>query len=65
MTNTNGPEYLTLTEAAKISGRSRTTITRWIKEGQLTEYRVGPGRGFPRIMASELDTLLTPKPVTS
>lgn len=62
MTNTHSPEFLTVSEAADRAGCHRQTIHRWFREELLTRYEV---KGRPRVKASELDELLTPKPVSA
>ena len=44
---------LTIAQAAKLSGRNRTTIFRAMKDGRLA--RAANGSGAPRIERSELD----------
>ena len=34
-------KYYMLGEAAKITGRGRTTLWRWIRDGKLQSYRIG------------------------
>jgi excisionase family DNA binding protein len=53
-------EFITITQAAERADRQEQTIYRWLREGDLTRYKVGPGRGFTRISVQELDNLLTP-----
>jgi len=62
MTNTTENEFLTVQEARKLAGCDRTTIYRWFSTGKLTRYEVGPAK-LPRVKASELEALLTPRPV--
>src|SRR3954447_17061257 len=51
-------EYLTVTEAANLVRVSPSTIRRWIREGSLPAYRLGPRRvGLRR---NDLATLVTP-----
>ena len=51
-------EYLTVTEAANLVRVSPSTIRRWIREGNLPAYRLGPRRvGLKR---DDLATLVTP-----
>ena len=52
-------ELLTIAEAAKTLKVSTVTIHRWLKQGRLTAYRVGP-RAI-RIDRAELSRLLTPR----
>jgi excisionase family DNA binding protein len=52
--------YITIKEACERAHRNQQTIYRWLREGDLTRYKVGPGRGFTRISVKELDGLLTP-----
>jgi len=51
-------EYLTVAEAANLVRVSPSTIRRWIREGNLPAYRLGPRRvGLKR---DDLATLVTP-----
>jgi excisionase family DNA binding protein len=51
-------EFLTVTEAATLVRVSPSTIRRWIREGNLPAYRLGPRRvGLKR---EDLATLVTP-----
>jgi excisionase family DNA binding protein len=51
-------EYLTVTEAATLVRVAPSTIRRWIREGNLPAYRLGPRRvGLKR---EDLATLVTP-----
>jgi excisionase family DNA binding protein len=52
-------ELLTIAEAAQALKVSKVTIHRWLKQGRLTAYRVGPRA--VRIGRSELSRLLTPR----
>jgi excisionase family DNA binding protein len=58
-------EFITVPEAAKRAGRDQQTIYRWFREGVLTRYKVGPGRGRTRVSVAELDRLITPTAVRS
>ncbi|HZR99840.1 MAG TPA: helix-turn-helix domain-containing protein [Chloroflexota bacterium] len=51
-------DLLTVAEAATVLKVSPITIHRWLKQGRLTAYRVGPRA--VRISRSELTRLLTP-----
>lgn len=57
--NSNDSGYVTVREAATLSGRTIPTIYRWLKEGRLTRYRTGTGRTL--IKREELDALLVPE----
>lgn len=59
------PEFITVTEAADRAGVNPQTIFAYLRRGILTRYKVGPGRGYTRINAEELDALLTPTPVAA
>jgi excisionase family DNA binding protein len=59
------PEFITISEAVRRANRNQQTIYRWLRDGNLTRYKVGPGRGYTRINAEELDALLTPTPVAA
>jgi predicted site-specific integrase-resolvase len=61
MTNTQAPEFLTIAAAADRAGCHRQTIHRWFREELLTRYE--DAAGHPRVKNSELEALLTPKPV--
>lgn len=50
-----------VTEAAAHAGVHDKTIRRWIKNGDLTGYRVGPK--FVRVDMDELDEWLRPTPI--
>lgn len=51
-------EFLTVTEAATLVRVSSSTIRRWIREGNLPAYRLGPRRlGLRR---EDLSALVTP-----
>src|SRR5712692_2934833 len=52
-------ELLTIVEAAKVLKVSTVTIHRWLKQGRLTAYRVGPRA--VRISRSELTRVLSPR----
>src|SRR5687767_14291408 len=52
-------ELLTIAEAAKALKVSIVTIHRWLNQGRLTAYRVGPRA--VRISRSELTRLLSPR----
>jgi excisionase family DNA binding protein len=51
-------EWLTVTQAAKLLGMSRWTITRRINEQELPAYQSKPGGGVYRIKRSDLDTYI-------
>ena len=52
-------EYLSITEAAALIGRSHDSISRWIQTGRLRLIRYGP-RGT-LISRSELEAMPLPK----
>jgi excisionase family DNA binding protein len=56
-------DLLTVAEAAKALRVSTITIHRWVKQGRLTAYRVGPRA--VRISGSELTRLLAPHKASS
>jgi excisionase family DNA binding protein len=60
MTLRNPRKYLCLAEAADLHGVSQRTIRRWIAEGRITGYRVGPR--VIRVSADELEQLARPIP---
>ena len=41
-------EYLSLTEAAKLLGVSKPTLSRWLKAGRVKAYRLGKTFRIPR-----------------
>lgn len=53
---------LTLTDAAEMLGVCTRTIRRYIADGRLTGYRVGPT--LLRVDRAEVDALATPIPTT-
>ncbi|MGH2533406.1 MAG: helix-turn-helix domain-containing protein [Thermomicrobiales bacterium] len=64
MVSTANTELLTIREAAQILRVSEVTISRWIKQGRLPSYRVGPR--VIRIRRDDLDRIVTPEtPETS
>jgi len=48
------PDYLTVSQAAKVAGASKRTIYKLCEEGRLLHHRVGTGRGTIRIKQSDL-----------
>jgi excisionase family DNA binding protein len=54
----NKDELLTMSEAAKALGVSIPTIKRWLKDGRIPTYRLGPR--FVRIRRADLARALTP-----
>ncbi len=60
MTSRITHRYLTLAEAAEQNAVSRRTIRRWIAEGMIRGYRVGP-RAI-RVEADDLNQLARPIP---
>lgn len=55
--------YLTLAEAAECLSVTEQTIRRYIAQGDLTGYRMGP-RAI-RVKQAELEALLTPIPTAA
>ena len=55
---TSDPDLLTTAEAAKLLKVSPVTISRWLKQGRLPAYRLGPRA--VRIRRTDLDSLLSP-----
>lgn len=53
------PELLTVSEAARLLKVSVVTLQRWLKQGRLRAYRVGPR--YLRIRREDLDKLLIPR----
>lgn len=51
-------EWLSLGEARRLLKVGRTTLHRWLKQGRLTAYRVGPKA--VRIRRADLERLITP-----
>ena len=58
MTSVREPEYYTVVQAARILDVSRTTVWRWVEEGLLSAYRIGPKT--IRIRKGDLDALVQP-----
>lgn len=55
-------EYLTANEAAERAGRSRRTITRWIRDGRLKPAAQLPGpTGALLFRPADVDALLSPE----
>ena len=54
------PKYVTTTQAAELLGVSSRTIRRYIADGTLSGYRVGP-RNL-RVALAEVEALLVPIP---
>jgi excisionase family DNA binding protein len=48
--------YISTEEAADFLGVSKRTVRRWIDQGQLTGYRVGPR--YIRVDANEVETAM-------
>ena len=59
MAVTRDTELLTIAEAARLLKVSTVTLHRWLKQGRLAAYRVGPRA--VRISRSELARILTPR----
>ena len=51
-------EWLSIGEAVRQLKVGRTTLHRWVKQGRLTTYRVGPKA--VRIRRADLERLITP-----
>jgi excisionase family DNA binding protein len=51
-------DFYTVTEAAAILAVSRTTVLRWIEEGRLTAFKLGP-KTF-RIRKTDVEALISP-----
>lgn len=58
MVTANETDLVTVDEAASLLKVDRSTIRRWIREGSLPAYRVGPRR--VRIKRADLSTTLSP-----
>lgn len=56
------PKFITVQEASDRAQVDPQTIYRWLRNGMLTRYKIGVGRGYTRVNAEELETLLTPTP---
>ncbi|GAC1448493.1 MAG: hypothetical protein PVSMB4_05710 [Ktedonobacterales bacterium] len=56
-------EFLTVHEAAKLLKVSPVTIKRWLKQGRLRAYHVGPRA--VRIKQEDIEALLTPTPIAT
>jgi excisionase family DNA binding protein len=52
------PDLLTIAETARLLKVSVVTIKRWLRQGHLTAYRIGP-RAL-RVRRSDLEALLSP-----
>ena len=55
-------ERLSLGEAGRLLKVGRTTLHRWLKQGRITAYRVGPKA--VRIRRADRERLITPVPGT-
>jgi len=51
-------DYVTTSEAAQLLGINRVTLHRWVKQGTVRAYSLGPRRVL--FKRSDLDTLLKP-----
>jgi excisionase family DNA binding protein len=60
MTPRASRKYVCLGEAAEQHGVSQRTIRRWIAQGRITGYRIGPR--VIRVRADELEQLARPIP---
>lgn len=58
--NTPARRWLSMAETAELFNVEVRTIRRWISDGRLTAYRVGPA--LVRLDADELDALARPIP---
>lgn len=54
------PEWLSIREATRQLKVGRTTLYRWLKEGRLRAYRIGPKA--VRIRRADLERVVTPLP---
>jgi excisionase family DNA binding protein len=61
--NRSEPELLTKREVAELLRVSEVTVARWLKQGRLRAYRVGP-RAI-RVRREDVERLLTPIAETS
>lgn len=52
------PEWLSIAEAAAVWQVSRITVHRWIKQGRVQAYHIGPRR--VRLRSSDVDALPNP-----
>lgn len=57
-TNRAQRRHPSLAEAAEIAGVHKTTVRRWIVEGRIRAYRIGPR--LIRVDADDLDAMLRP-----
>lgn len=58
MTDANPDDFLTVPETAELLKVSAVTVSRWLKDGRLPAYKVGPRA--VRIRRGEVDQLLVP-----
>lgn len=58
MTDLNHDDFLTVPETAELLKVSAVTVSRWLKQGRLPAYRVGPRA--VRIRRFDIDELLAP-----
>lgn len=58
MTTAHDAELLTIAEAAALLKVGRSTVNRWLRDGRLPAYRVGPKA--VRIRRTDLEQLMTP-----
>lgn len=63
MTDTAHDDFLTVPETAELLKVSSVTVSRWLKQGRLPAYRVGPRA--VRIRRIDVQELLTPAAATS
>lgn len=56
-------DYLTPAEVAELAQVSRSTVTRWVREGYLAARRTPSraGKGRIRILRSDVEALLDPE----
>lgn len=63
MTDTAHDDFLTVPETAELLKVSSVTVSRWLKQGRLPAYRVGPRA--VRIRRIDVQELLTPAAANS
>lgn len=59
MSDTEEPDFIRPAGAARRAHVGRDTVYRWLREGRLTRYKTGPGRGRTWISVSQLDALIS------
>jgi excisionase family DNA binding protein len=63
MSSHDSGELLTVPEAAEVLKVSAVTVSRWLKQGRLPAYRVGPRA--VRIRRADIDHILAPAVATA